>query len=150
MLGAEEIYRHISAPSSKEQTMRSIALVLLAIVSGCANLERDLGEAKASWLGAGYDEVVLRWGTPARSTKLSEGRDAYTWVSDGAVSRGTLWPSIGIFGGSGGVGIGTGVTMGPGGGEPARCERTLVFKDGRVVEQNWLGSAEYCSTFRRT
>jgi len=42
------------------------------------------------------------------------------------------------------------VTMGSGGGEPARCERTLVFKDGRVVEQTWLGSAEYCSTFRRT
>jgi hypothetical protein len=70
-------------------------------------------------------------------------------VSEGVVSRGTLWPSIGIFGGSGGVGLGTGVTMGPGG-EFTRCERTLVFKDGRVVEQNWQGSAEYCSTFRRT
>lgn len=128
--------------------MRPIALVLLSVLMGCANLERDLDEAKTSWLGAGYDEVVLRWGTPARSTTLSEGRDAYTWVSEGAVSRGTLWPSIGIFGGSGGVGIGTGVTMGPGG-ELARCERTLVFKEGRVVEQTWQGTAEYCSTFRR-
>jgi hypothetical protein len=150
MLGAEEIYRHISAPNGKEHTMRSIALVLLAVVTGCANVERDLGEARASWVGAGYDEVVLRWGTPARSTQLSADRYAYTWVSDGTVPRGTLWPSIGIFGGSGGVGIGTGVTIGSGGGEPARCERTLVFKDGRVVEQTWLGSAEYCSTFRRT
>jgi hypothetical protein len=147
---ANEIYRAISAQSIKGANMRRIALVVLAIASGCASVERDLGDAKASWQGAGYDEIVLRWGAPARSTKLSEGRDAYTWVSEGAGSHGTLWPSIGIFGGSGGVGIGTGVTMGPGGGEFARCERTMVFKDGRVVEQTWQGSAEYCSTFRRT
>jgi hypothetical protein len=140
----------MSAQSIKGSNMRRIALVMLAIASGCASLEQDLGDAKASWQGAGYDEVVLRWGSPVRSTKLSEGRDAYTWVSEGTVSHGALWPSIGIFGGSGGVGIGTGVTMGPGGGELARCERTMVFKDGRVVEQTWQGSAEYCSTFRRT
>ena len=93
--------------------------------------------------------MVLQWGTPLRSTKLSEGRDAYTWVSEGVLSRGSLWPSIGIFGGSGGVGIGTGVSVMPGGGEMARCERTLVFNRGRVVEQNWQGSAEYCSGFKR-
>jgi hypothetical protein len=134
----------------KGPDMRPTALLLLAMATGCANMERDLDDAKASWLGAGYDEVVLRWGTPTRATKLSESRDAYTWVSEGATSRGMLWPSIGIFGGSGGVGIGTGVTMGSGGGDFARCERTLVFREGRVVEQTWQGSAEYCSTFRRT
>lgn len=130
--------------------MRFIAVALIALVTGCASFERDLNDARASWFGATYDEVVLRWGTPVRSTTLAEGRDAYTWVSEGAVSRGALWPSIGIFGGSGGVGIGTGVTVAPGGGELVRCERTMVFRNGRVVEQSWQGPAEYCSTFRRT
>lgn len=129
--------------------MRIGTVVVLIALAGCANLERDLSEAKSSWLGATYDEVVLRWGSPARSTRLSEDRYAYTWLSEGSVSRGTLWPSIGIFGGSGGVGVGTGVTVMPGGGELARCERTLVFRDGRVVEQTWQGSAEYCASFRR-
>ena len=129
--------------------MRGALIILLALAAGCANFERDLSDARSSWLGATYDEVVLQWGTPLRSTKLSEGRDAYTWVSEGVLSRGSLWPSIGIFGGSGGVGIGTGVSVMPGGGEMARCERTLVFNRGRVVEQNWQGSAEYCSGFKR-
>jgi len=39
--------------------------------------------------------------------------------------------------------------FGSGGGEPVRCERTLVFKDGRVDEQTWQGPAEYCRTFGR-
>lgn len=129
--------------------MHIIPVLVLVVMAGCASFERELNDAKASWFGATYDEVVLQWGTPVRSTSLTGGQDAYTWVSEGAVSRGTLWPSIGIFGGSGGVGIGTGVTVAPGGGELARCERTLVFRNGRVVEQQWQGAAEYCSTFRR-
>jgi hypothetical protein len=129
--------------------MRVIAAVMLVFATGCANFERDASDARASWSGATYDQVVLQWGTPVRSTSLADGRDAYTWISEGAVSRGALWPSIGIFGGSGGVGIGTGVTVAPSGGELVRCERTLVFRNGRVVEQNWQGPAEYCSTFRR-
>ena len=43
-----------------------------------------------------------------------------------------------------------GVTVMPGSAEYARCERTLVFRDGRVGEQTWQGSPEYCSTFRRS
>jgi hypothetical protein len=89
--------------------MRVIAVVMLVFAAGCANFERDASDARASWSGATYDQVVLQWGTPVRSTSLADGRDAYTWISEGAVSRGALWPSIGIFGGSGGVGIGTGV-----------------------------------------
>jgi hypothetical protein len=70
-------------------------------------------------------------------------------VSESIASRGSLWPSIGIFGGSGGVGFGTGVTMGPGYGELQRCERTLFFQDGRVVDQAWQGPGDYCASFRR-
>lgn len=128
-------------------------LIALLFLAGCASTpEGDIGQARTSWQGATYDQVVSSWGTPVRSTKLSDGRDVYTWMSESITpSRATLFPSIGIFGGSGGVGFGTGVTMGAGGGggELLRCERTLTFQAGRVVEQNWQGPADYCASFRR-
>jgi hypothetical protein len=127
--------------------MRFIALISV-LLAGCAT-RGELGEATGSWYGATYDEVVLRWGTAARSTKLNDGRDVYTWVSESSGTRGRASQSVGIGFGSGGVGIGTGVMFGASGGEPVRCERTLIFKSGRVDEQNWQGPAEYCSTFRR-
>ena len=125
--------------------------VLAAVFAGCAATSPDTGNpaARESWQGATYDEVVATWGVPVRSTKLSDGRDAYTWVSETVAPRGALWPSLGIFGGSGGFGVGTGVTVGPGGGELQRCERTLFFLKGRVVDQTWQGPAEFCSTFRK-
>ena len=129
--------------------MRVVALIAV-VLAGCATFKSDLAEAQDSWLDATYDEVVLRWGTPARSTRLNDGRYAYTWVSDGVIGRGGIRPSIGISGGSGGgIGIGTGVMFGASGDQPARCERTLFFKDGRVDEHNWQGPADYCRTFAR-
>lgn len=128
--------------------LMAAALVFLA---GCASTPTgDVNTARTSWQGATYDEVVSSWGTPARSTKMTDGRDVYTWVSDTVTSRPSFFPSLGLFGGSGGVGIGTGVTMGGGGGgELSRCERTLIFQNGRVVEQTWQGPADYCGSFRR-
>lgn len=128
--------------------MRFAALMVL-LLAGCATPDADMAGARGTWNGASYDEVVLQWGAPARSTKLTDGRDVYTWVSEGAATRGSVYPSIGISGGSGGIGIGTGVIFGAGGGEPVRCERTLIFKDGRVGEQSWQGPAEFCNGFRR-
>ena len=124
---------------------------LLILLAGCASTPQDgdIPAASASWQGAAYEEVVRSWGAPARSTKLPDGRDAHTWVSETVASRGSFWPSIGIFGGSGGVGIGTGVTMGPGYGDLQRCERTLFFDKGRVVDQTWQGPADFCGSFRR-
>ncbi len=128
---------------------RTIALAA-ALLAGCATSGAEMDAARNSWLGARYDDVVLSWGAPMRSTPLSDRRLAYTWVSDRASSGGTIFPSVGIFGGSGGVGVGVGVggAMG-GGGEFVRCERTLVFRDASVVEQTWYGPTGYCSTFRR-
>jgi hypothetical protein len=127
-----------------------IATLMVALLAGCAAPGGELTEARGGWDGATYDEVVLRWGTPVRSTKLTDGRNVYTWVSESVGSRGSVHPSIGISGGSGGgIGIGTGIMFGSGGGEPVRCERTLVFKAGRVDEQNWQGPAEYCRSFAR-
>ena len=131
--------------------MRSIAL-LFVFLAGCASSPQggDSTSARASWQGAAYEDVVRSWGAPARSTKLPDGRDAHTWVSESVSSRASIWPSIGIFGGSGGVGFGTGVTMGPGyGGDLIRCERTLFFDNGRVVDQAWQGPPDYCTSFRR-
>jgi hypothetical protein len=128
-----------------------IATLMVVLLAGCATSGGELNEARGSWDGATYDEVVLRWGTPVRSTKLTDGRDVYTWVSESVGSRGSVHPSIGISGGSGGgIGIGTGIMFGSGGGEPVRCERTLIFKNGRVDEQNWQGPAEYCRSFGRS
>ena len=113
-----------------------IATLIVVVLAGCA-APAELTEARDSWDSATYDEVVLRWGTPARSTKLSDGRDVYTWVSDSVGSRGNSSVGFGIGGGRGG-------------GESIRCERTLVFKDGRVDDQTWEGPAEYCRSFGRS
>ena len=130
--------------------MKKASVLLAAWLAGCASTGEDVQRARDSWIGARYDDVVLRWGAPARSTPLSDGALAYTWVSDRSSSSGSVFPSIGIFGGSGGVGVGVGMggAVG-GGGEFVRCERTLVFREAHVVEQTWYGPARYCSTFGR-
>lgn len=129
--------------------MRRIFILALAAAAGCASTPADMDAAADSWLGANYDDVVARWGTPVRSSGLSDGRAAYTWTSEGPASRGAVWPSIGIFGGSGGIGVGAGATVGPGGVGLVRCERTLIFRGGRVVEHAWQGDTDYCASFRR-
>ena len=94
--------------------------------------------------------MVRAWGAPARSTTLEGDRQAHTWVSEAQTSRGFLYPSVGIFGGSGNVGVGVGVGAGtPLGSELKRCERTLIFSGGQVVDQTWNGADEYCRTFGR-
>ena len=134
--------------------MRFKELAFFLLLAGCASTapQGDIPAATSSWHGAAFEDVVRSWGAPARSTKLPDGRDAHTWVSETVASRPSFFPSIGIFGGSGGggVGFGTGVTMGSGyGGEFQRCERTLFFQNGRVTEQTWQGPADYCTSFRR-
>src|SRR5258708_12318874 len=113
-----------------------IATLMVVLLAGCAAPGGELAEARGSWDGATYDEVVLRWGAPARSTKLSDGRYVYTWVSDSVGSRGSSSVGFGIGGGrGGGIGIGTGIMFGSGGGEPVRCERTPVFNNGPLDDQ---------------
>ena len=131
-------------PLATHRSLRT--LLALALLAGCASLEK----ARDSWQGAHYDEVISRWGAPYRSTKLADGSPVHTWVAQGGYSGGPA-TSIGIFGGSGGggVGVGTGFIFGGGGGEPARCERTLVFRNDRVVDQTWLGDASLCSQFSK-
>src|SRR2546430_1062356 len=94
-----------------------IATLMVALLAGCATSGGELTEARDGWDGATYDEVVLRWGTPVRSTKLSDGRDVYTWVSESVGSRGSSAVGFGIGGGGGGgKSVGTRIMFGSGGG----------------------------------
>lgn len=124
-------------------------LVLLVLLAGCATGRSDIHAAKDTWYGALYDDVVSRWGSPHRYTTLSDGGYVYTWENVGTAPGGRIYPSIGFFGGSGGVGFGTGVTTGPGGGELVRCDRTLIFRNGRVAQQTWQGEPAFCEKFKR-
>jgi len=121
------------------------------LLAGCATLEQELDEVKGAWQGAPYDEVVTRWGAPARSATLSDGRQAHTWVSQEApISGGGPQVGVGVFGGSGGGGVGVGIGFPFGASvNRASCERTLTFKDNAVVEQSWSGDPGYCRFFKR-
>jgi hypothetical protein len=128
---------------------KTLALLTLAFLAACATTEK----ARESWSSATYDDIVRAWGAPARSGKLADGADVHTWVSDaGPTIR--SGPSIGIggFGGRGGSGVGVGVGFPIGSssaGPPARCERTLTFRDNRLVEQSWIGPDEICAEYAR-
>jgi hypothetical protein len=136
--------------------MRKIhAVLMLALLTACATTEK----ARESWAGASYDEVMRAWGPPARSGKLADGSDVATWVAEGGPTY-RPGPTVGFgiggigMGGGGrtttGVGVGASVPIGEGSATPpARCERTLTFRDGRLVQQSWIGPDEICSTFTR-
>jgi hypothetical protein len=127
------------------------------MLAACATVTTE--KAKESWSGATYDDLVRVWGAPSRSGKLSDGADVHTWVSDaGPTYRGGSSVGFGIGGfgggrGGGSVGVGVGASMPigqPTPAPPARCERTLTFRDGRVVEQSWIGPDEVCAEFARS
>jgi hypothetical protein len=133
--------------------MRAILFIAALLLAGCATVQEEFDQAQVSWHLAQYDEVVARWGSPAKSATLSDGRETHTWTSQEA----SLRPSgpqigVGVFGSSGGGGSGVGVGVGfPFGStvNPASCERTLTFKDKVVVEQSWNGDQGYCRYFKR-
>ena len=128
-----------------ETLVRIIVLSVTALFAGCAGLVTDMNGARNSWQGIAYKEVVAQWGQPTSSAKDKGGRETHTWVSEGQISR--IVPSVGFFFGSS-SGIGGEVTPQPTG-PLRRCERTLVFQGGKVLEQTWTGDDNYCSTFVR-
>ena len=129
-------------------------IVALFLLAGCSTVtvEQERDQARDSWQGATYDELVARWGPPARSATLSDGRQTHTWTSQEAPVR-PYGPSVGVgvFGGSGGSGVGVGVGF-PFGMtvNPAACERTLTFQEKQLVEQSWTGDPGYCRYFKRS
>ena len=125
--------------------LKPFTSLTLALLAGCATTA-DVERAKASWHGATYDEVVAAWGQPASQTTLKDELLAYTWISHSA----GYGASAGAYGGSGGGGVGISLPLpGMGGMVSGHCQRTLGFKDGRVVDQIWQGTTQYCSIFSR-
>ena len=92
------------------------------------------------------------WGAPARSTTTTDGSYWYTWVTESHVQpQSSVGVGVGGFriGGGGGTGVGVGVGMPVGSpAPPERCERTLVFNGGYVVEQHWNGPPSMCAEFK--
>jgi hypothetical protein len=122
----------------------------LLVLAGCAAAPPGVPEAKQSWQGASYDTVVARWGQPTRGETLPDGREQRTWISEFRRPRGAIFPSFGIGIGGGNVGVGVGVAGAgvPVGEDVQTCERTLVFADGKVVDQTWTGNESFCATLR--
>jgi hypothetical protein len=91
---------------------------------------------------------------PARTVKEGD-QEKHTWITEDRIERGS--GGTGMFGGvsigSGGRGVGVGVGVGGAvfgpSGSPARCERTLVFREGRVVGEDWAGDDALCRRFAR-
>jgi hypothetical protein len=127
---------------------KPLGAALVVLLAACASAE-DLQKTQESWQGAAYEEVLRAWGAPARSTKTPDGRDWHTWVNEAYSQSSSFGVGVGgaNVGRHGGVGVGMGMPIGNAE-PPTRCERTLVFTDGKVVEQHWNGPAGFCSGFR--
>ena len=117
-----------SVPSSRAPSRASLSLASAALaLAACASTD-EFAAARESWRGATYDQVLMAWGTPSQSSV-----DSHTWLSDDSAPR--------VQGSGGGVG---GMIF-----AAARCDRTLAFRDGRVVDERWAGDPEYCKRFAR-
>jgi hypothetical protein len=118
------------------------------LLAACAT---DLVEEREGWYGASFEEVRAAWGPPTSSSK-EDGADVYVWNTEVPSSSGTsVGVGVGIFrGGSVGVGVGTGVSVPIGAPPPPhRCERKMIFRDGKVFDQIWSGDPYYCQGFKR-
>lgn len=132
-----------------ERLRRFAGVFAIVLAAGCQSIGENYSEARNSWDSASYDSVIAQWGQPSRHTTLADGRQVYTWFSQQG-GGGGVYPSIGLSSGNASsLGVGTGVALSQGSTESTRCERTLYFKDERVVDQSWLGPWRYCSSFAR-
>lgn len=129
-------------------------MLAATVLAACASEPYDPGAAKAraSWRGATYDEVAKAWGPPR--TAVNDGTNyTYTWISEEPPrsSGASVGFGVGRAGPHSGVGVGFGFPIG--GAQPPvagdRCTRTVVFRDGRVVDESWNGPDEYCQNFRK-
>jgi hypothetical protein len=95
------------------------SVLAAAALCACATVD-EAAAARQSWRGATYDEVVKAWGPPSHSAA-----DSHSWV---ASSRAP--------GGAGGMLFGG-------------CDRTVMFRDGRVVDERWSGEPQVCAGYAR-
>lgn len=102
---------------------------MASAVVACASVDDELAVARQSWRGATYDQVLMAWGAPSQSSV-----DSHTWLSGDSRQ---IQQSTG--GGAGGVIFAA----------PARCDRTLAFREGRVVDERWVGDPAACRLYAR-
>lgn len=121
---------------------RRRAALVAAALAGCAEWGGGTTGAINSWNGARYEEVAAQWGTPTRSGSAEGGAVTHTWLSP--------YVRFGIFGGNAGSGVAASFPLPGMGPDPAHvCERTLTFRDGRVVHQEWNGPDTICAPYKR-
>jgi hypothetical protein len=106
----------------------------MLVAAACASMDADFAAARESWRGATYEQVVMAWGTPSQSSV-----DSHTWLSDDSVPQAQR----------SGTGVGGVIFGAPAGAAAARCDRTLAFRGGRVVDERWSGDPEFCKRFAR-
>jgi hypothetical protein len=120
-------------PSTRAPTRNSFLAVLAAAGLAACAIDNELTAARDSWRGATYEQVVAAWGAPAQSAK-----DSHTWRSEDRPTAPTQ---------RSGEGAGSVLFSAEPSGTPARCERTLAFRDGRVRQASWTGNADFCKRF---
>jgi hypothetical protein len=120
--------KSVQSISASSRASWCLTLAVLAATTGCASTDDGLAAARDSWRGATYDQVLMAWGIPSHSAK-----DSHTWLSDDKLPR--------VQSSGGGVGG----MMFP----AARCDRTLAFRDGRVVDGRWSGDPAFCQSYAR-
>lgn len=117
------------------------ALAVALSAAACASMDADYRSARGSWQGAAYEEVLAAWGPPTRSERGGpQGR--HTWSTEDRVA---VRPGSPVYGGAGGAIFGAGSTNEA----VVRCDRTLVFRGGRVSDATWTGDPAFCARFAR-
>jgi hypothetical protein len=113
-------------------------------------VEQEADQAKGSWQGATFDDMVMRWGPPNRSATLSDGRQTHTWTSQkdrfarGALRSASACSAVRRRRGRRRRRHSVRTTV-----NPPICERTVTFQENKVVDQNWTGDPGYCRYFKR-
>ena len=115
----------ITPARSRASWPLALAAAALAACASTDGADAEFAAARESWRGATYDQVLMAWGTPSQS-----GVDSHTWLSgdgskySGAGVGGVIFPAAG-------------------------CDRTLAFRDGRVIDERWSGDPELCKRYAR-
>ncbi len=72
------------ATSLWKHTLLVVLLAFTAISIACADTRAKRMDA---WVGHPIDDLIIQWGVPIRTAKLSDGRMVYSWISVYSVGR---------------------------------------------------------------
>jgi len=72
------------ATSLWKHALLVVLLAFTAISIACADTRAKRMDA---WVGHTIDDLIIQWGAPIRTAKLSDGRMVYSWISVKSVGR---------------------------------------------------------------